>query len=186
MNSPSLPSRSQCREHRSGLRAPTSLPHLASATIKRPPPTPTPSSPDPAFSWLEWRCTSSILQRTTPMEMAGGGPVDDVRWLGMAAWDTRSGGAAFRRLPWLSQMCCHSMQDHRAETCNASCLFLKVELPKEEVKKERMGSQIRWRLPVFASTTSRSSHILTVSNDLSFAGCKHWRQYLASRCTSTT
>jgi hypothetical protein len=73
-----------------------------------------------------------------------------------------------------------------AIACNASCLFLKAGLPKEEVKKERMGSQIQWRLPVFASTTSRSSHILTVSNDLSFVGCKHWRQYLASRCTSTT
>jgi hypothetical protein len=107
------------------------------------------------------------------MEMAGGGPVDDVRWLGVAAWDTRSGGAAFRRLPWLPHMCCHSMQDHPAKACNASCFFLEAGLPKEEVKKERMGSQIQWRLPVFASTMSRSSHILTVSNDLSFAGCKH-------------
>jgi hypothetical protein len=171
MNSPSLPSQSQCREHRSGLRAPMSLPHLASATIKCQPPTPTPSSLDPTFSWLERGARPPFYRGRHPWRWLAGGPVDDVWWLGVVAWDTRSGGAAFHRLPWLPQMCCRSMQDHRAKACNASCVFLKAGLPKEEVKKERMGSQIQWRLPVFASTTSHSSHILTVSNDLSFVGC---------------
>jgi hypothetical protein len=118
--------------------------------------------------------------------MAGGGPCGRRAVAGCGRVGYQIRGAAFRRLPWLPQMCCHNMQDHRAKACNTSCIFLKAGLPKEEVKKERMGSQIQWRLPVFASTTTRSSHILILSNDLSVTGCKHWRQYLASRCTSTT
>ena len=31
---------------------------------------------------------------------------------------------------------------------------LQVGVPKEEVEEERMGSQIQWRLPVFADTTT--------------------------------
>ena len=31
---------------------------------------------------------------------------------------------------------------------------LQAGVPKEEVEEERMGSQIQWRLPVFADTTT--------------------------------
>jgi hypothetical protein len=51
-------------------------PHLASASSsRRSPPTPTPTSPDPAFPQgaTVW-CASSILQRTTPIEMVDVGP----------------------------------------------------------------------------------------------------------------
>jgi hypothetical protein len=116
-------------------------PHLASASSsRRSPPTPTPTSPDPAFPQgaAVW-CASSILQRTTPIEMVDVGPrctcgADST----LTRYSSRSteeatpfapkrgmpdprvgGGAACRRLPWLPEMVLrHSVQDHRAKACN--------------------------------------------------------------------